>query len=109
MTTVRATRALLGLGVVALLTWGMLWHQWVPLTADGHNCGARVYSFGPGMSFRASEGNQTLAEIARSSAACRDPAAPTWWLGAFLLVLGLCAAGWGLLRLRHESHPQARP
>ena len=42
MTTVRATRVLLGLGVVALLTWGMLWHQWVPLTADGHNCGARV-------------------------------------------------------------------
>lgn len=94
---------MIAVGAACLLVGLVLWYQRVPLTASGKDCGARVFSFGPGMSYSLSEGNQSPAEIAHNSAECRAAAAPAWWAGATFLVLGLGSTGFGLLRGRQKQ------
>jgi hypothetical protein len=86
--------------VVFVVGWLAAWHQHIPLTSSGKDCGARVYSFGPGMAFDPSEGSQSRAEIDQKSAECRRAASTYWWTGSAFLVLGVgaTAVGFGLRR-----------
>ena len=90
------SRIALAVGAVLLVAWLAMWHQRIPMTASGNDCGARVYTFGPGMSFDPSEGNQSPEEIEHKSAECRGAAATYWWTGTAFLALGVGVALVGL-------------